>query len=317
VRQQPLHNHPGYRFIDVHGPLQGVDDIVRYADFLRSESGQIDVVPVDLLRIHRHFGMPDPILAPLQDQQGLLFDSETGTILIKEDDPVARQRFTNAHELMEMLCEAHRSLPEAPFITARLSGGAKERLCDLGAAALLMPKASFVSHLKREGVRLLAGRRLATIYNTSLLATLFRMVEYGPGQHTLAVWRLAHKPIELEVMPSEMQPSLFGDDLDCAPPMKLRVWWARCTSFRMAGYLPRHKSIEDTSFIFKALCEDTYLCGWEDVSLGQIRGMCYVEAQPITIGSERCVVSLIHLPDDDGCGKGSSVPASHLDFRNA
>ncbi len=99
---QPLVDHPGHLFIREHGPFRNEDDIVSYADFLRTMAGLTDQPPIDLTQIHQRFGIPAPLLAPLQDQQGLLFDSETGIMLIKEDDPITRQRFTNAHELMEM-----------------------------------------------------------------------------------------------------------------------------------------------------------------------------------------------------------------------
>ena len=61
---------------------------------------------MDFTKVYAAFGMPIPFRVLLEDQQGILLNSFTGMILIREGDPVVRQRFTEGHELMELLFDA-------------------------------------------------------------------------------------------------------------------------------------------------------------------------------------------------------------------
>jgi IrrE N-terminal-like domain len=101
---------------------------------------------------------------------------------------VERQRFTEGHELMELLFDAQdrvtQELQLQPWPAAR-----KEKLCDAGAAELLMPKQSFQRHLQHLGTSLATGQSLSRLYQTSLMATLIRMVELTGGEHALICWQ--------------------------------------------------------------------------------------------------------------------------------
>ena len=94
------YQHPGYAFLNRYRSLQTEADVFHYVDFLR-ESARLNCrPPVDFTKVYAAFGMPILFRVLLEDQQGILLNSFTGMILIRERDPVVRQRFTEGHELM-------------------------------------------------------------------------------------------------------------------------------------------------------------------------------------------------------------------------
>jgi hypothetical protein len=282
------YRHPGQEFLSRYGKLRSETDVLRYVEFLRQQAQLSDTPPIDLCRIYQHFGMPEPLRAPLDEQQGILVDSSTGIILIKEDDPLVRQRFTEGHELMELLFDAQdqagtdSSLPH-------WSGDRKERLCDQGAADLLMPQSSFAPCLQQKGISLATARSLAALYETSLLATLVRMMQYGSGAHALVLWHPALKPTEIKTLHHS----------DCQPQKKLRIWWRTQTEGWSGGFIPKDKSIPHGSLISQTYASGQPQTGQETIDLGGGAIACQVEAMPIRLGNKPCVVSLLHLLEQD------------------
>lgn len=221
-----LYQHPGYRFLHQFGSLQSEADVYHYVDFLRQSAGLEGRLPVDLDRIFTHFGMPIPLRVALEDQQGILLDSDRGVILIREGDSIERQRFTEGHELMELLFDAQdvvtAELRLKPWDTIR-----KEKLCDAGAAELLMPQTQFQPHLAHLGTSLGTGRSLCRLYKTSLLATLIRMVQLTKGEHALIFWR----PVR----------NAEGD--------RLRSEWSVVSPEWTQGFIPRSHFIAATTLM--------------------------------------------------------------------
>jgi hypothetical protein len=294
----PGRQHPGRVFVERHGLVQDEDHMLRYADFLREEAGLDDTPPIDLDRIRRRFGLPKPILAALTDQQGILIDDEAGLILLKEDDPDARRRFTYAHELMELLFAACTQHTEWSPWQPRFSGPRKEQICNQGAAALLMPQPAFVTHVIAERICLEAGSRLAQRYETSFLATLRHMVRHTPDPYALVLWQYAHKPIqERQISPQQMQMFYLGEEL--TPGKKLRVQWVVVNRAAAAHYIPRHKSISEQSCIFQAYQSGGIERATEHLDLGQAPLHCEIEAKRVIIADEPWVVALLQfLPPD-------------------
>lgn len=279
------YRHPGQAFLSCYGTLQREQDVLRYVEFLRQEAGLNDDPPVDLTLIYSHFGIPTPRRAPLEEQQGILVDSSTGIILIKEDDPLVRQRFTEGHELMELLFDAQEQARRGSFLP-NWSSDYKERLCDQGAADLLMPQASFVPRLHELGVSLSTGRSLAALYQTSLLATLVRMMQYGGGEHALVLWHQALTQKEAAQKQSARTTEA---------QKKMRIWWSLRTSGWQSGFIPKHKSIASDSLIAKALSQGQPHHGAETVHFGWGAIQCQIEAMPLQLGNKHCVLSLLHL----------------------
>jgi hypothetical protein len=259
-----------------------------------------DEPAIDLAAIFHHFGIT-PKRVSLPGQAGLLLNPDTGIIFINEDDPIARQRFSEAHELMELLFTTQlRSTgwgARGPF-----SESGKERLCEEGAAELLMPLSTFRPYVNQWGVSLKTGKRLAKLYSVSLTAALLRAVRFGPGQHALVLWRLAHKPIEERVMPHPNQLCLFEDHTPQPPPKKLRVRWGCSTGDEL--FIPPHKSIELDASIYKAYEQGLTVRAVDWVDLDTFCGHCFCESMAVTIGAERYVLSVIHLPGDEHSTSG-------------
>ncbi len=291
--------HPGRAFIERYGLMQVEEHVLRYADFLREEAGLDDTPPIDLARIRNHFGLPSPIRAALTEQQGVLIDDEAGLILIKEDDPDTRQRFTYAHELMELLFAACMQYPEWSRPRPLFSGSRKEQLCNQGAAALLMPQPSFSTRVATEQFSLAAGSRLAQLYETSFLATLRHMVHHTSEPYALVLWRYALKPTQERKIPTEqMRMFDFGEDM--MPDKALRVQWTVSNPASSAYYIPRHKSISEQSCIFRAYQSDTIEQATEQLELGGYSAHCEIEAKRVVIGDEPWVATLLRfLPSEN------------------
>ena len=100
---------------------------------------------------------------------------ENGTfrIVCATGQSAARRRFTIAHELAHVLFES--SGPRAPRVGTEL-----ERLCDMLAAEILMPRAVFQSALGGARVDSVAVKALASQFQTSLTATAIRCVDFRP-----------------------------------------------------------------------------------------------------------------------------------------
>lgn len=80
---------PGLMFINQFGQINSAQDVLAYADFLREESGQEHVIPVDLSLIFKRFQIPTPIQKPLPGQQGLLLDANNGIVVINSNDQLS------------------------------------------------------------------------------------------------------------------------------------------------------------------------------------------------------------------------------------
>ena len=108
-----------------------------------------------------------PVVGELRRENGAF------RILCSVGQSPVRRRFTIAHELAHVLFE--QSGPRAPRVGADL-----ERLCDMLAAELLMPRAIFEATLNEAILDPSVVRRLASQFQTSLTATALRCAEFRP-----------------------------------------------------------------------------------------------------------------------------------------
>ena len=286
------YQHPGQQFIQQHGLLlnqqEGDRHVTQYANFLRHSANIKETGPIDLDRIYRHFEMPVPYRAPLVEQQGILVDGEAGIILIKEDDPRVRQRFTEGHELMELLFDAHNQCvtDEGGPIW---QGPMKEKWCDRGAAELLMPQASFRTHIEELGLSLTTARTLAKTYLSSFMATLLHMLDHAKGSHALVVWHWA-------VSQSDQAKS---DRTGVPPTQKLRVWWCKRAKHWRGGFIPKNRSIARPSCILDTALYQKPHSAIETLTFSKTPVQCHVEAIPLSLADKNCVISLLHTNIDN------------------
>lgn len=292
--------NPGQLYVETRGPPQDIDDVMGYVKFLMSEAGLSIDPPVDLTRIYSRFGIPIPRRADLHGQQGLLVNPESGLIVINENDYATRQRFTEAHELIELLFS---QLPSGGSWAARQHGPfkstTKEALCNRGAAELLMPSATFQPRILEWGMSLDTARLVALEYEVSTLAGLVNMARIGPGSHAVVVWRYKHKPTELRAMASGDQMALFGAPSNTTPTKRLRVEWAMGKDG--GPFIPPNKSVPEGSAPHEAWATGEDTTGRGILMLGKIAGETLSENHPFEADAERMVVSLLHLPGDENC----------------
>lgn len=290
---------PGRIYLQKHSTIESMDDILAYAEFLRVESGLDETVPVNLKAIFEHFDIPEPQKAPLPNLQGLLVDADHGFIMINSNDSDHRQKFTKAHELVEFLfCE----LPQSNSVwggKSRIGGfrqNTKEYLCNWTAANLLMPPTYVRFQIQKYGVNFDCARILAVDCDVSLSAALIQLARLSSGRHVVVLWRMKNKPSELKNRIPEGQLLFEGIGLvDRIPPKKLRVEW---TFYRPNSlYMPKNKSVDQSSLIFKAWQNNLFTNGYESFVLNHRKVIrCHVENLPFEVNSERFVISLIeHL----------------------
>lgn len=287
------YRHPGEEFVLQHGRITNREFVLQYADFLRKEAGAEPIPPIDLEKIYAQFGMPTPKRARLPNQQGLLLSPEMGLILVNETDPMTRQRFTEAHELFELLFDTLPSGTIDPHRKGPFSHGAKEKLCNEGAAELLMPAKYFANQAKVYGVSIALAQKLSKIANVSLTAALVQLSRVGPGHHAVVLWRMKNKKSDTNSAYSKNQIPLFNMPPKIQPPKKLRVEW----SLRgpKSPYIPNNKSIPEDCSIYSAWRDGKYASDIDYLDLGSKRGMFKCESLPFEAGGERSVLSLIEF----------------------
>lgn len=289
--------HPGKLYLERLGSIQSADDVLGFAEFLRKESGLDSVLPVDLCAIYTHFNIPKPQYVPLPGQQGLLVDAEQGIVSINSRDPETRQRFSEAHELAEMLFSvlpAGYDLGGAWFL--KRPGGfkesTKEYLCNRVAANLLMPPHELRDHIQQYGVTFDGARAIASDCQVSLSAALVQLTHLGSGRYSVVLWRMKNKPTEIKNQPASNQLKLFDNHDIGLPAKKLRVEW----SMRVPDgpFIPEYKSTEKTSLIYSSWESGSLTEGEERMSFdGRNTGRYRSENLPFEFEGERYVLSLI------------------------
>lgn len=284
--------NPAELFIDEYGFNPSPEGMCAYAEYLLRESNAATPLPVDLDCIYRRFNMPRPVRRPLDDVQGLLASEAYGMVIVNENDPPARQRFTEAHELMEYvfkLLKERRSWNGQRV--GNLSHNTKEHLCNFGAAELLMPRQSFVDQVGGRKACFKTAGDLASTFHVSLTAALVRMIQLSNEPYAVVLFRNKHKPSELKEMqriPTQM--NFLGDE-PAQPSKKLRVEWAICNGNNV--FVPQDKSVDVDTNIYRAWQDSTFTEGVDGLELGRHVGRFHCESMPFTVNDERLVLSLI------------------------
>lgn len=287
---------PGRLYIQKQKGISSFEDILPYAEFIRREAGVNGNLPVDLDRIFSHFEIPNPKFAPLPLQQGLLLDPEMGIIVINSTDSEKRQKFTKAHELVEMLFSA---LPQGRDLGSGWRfdrpGGfkeiTKEFLCNWTAANLLMPPDYVQGLIKEHDINFDCAELIATNCDVSLSAALVQLARNSPEGHFVVLWRMKNKPTEIQNASNDAQMTMFGVD-NTLPPKKLRVEW--CLGGLNSPFVPKDKSTENSSLIYQAWETNTFTNGRDRMTFDNRSSDWYSsENMPFTLNEERYVISLM------------------------
>jgi hypothetical protein len=287
----PEYENPAKLFLEHHW-VDTIDDIVAYADFLRSESGVDAAPPIDLLRIITRFGMHAPLYAQLHQQQGLIVPYHgIPQIIINGTDKPTRQRFTQAHELIELLFLELPGDFRIDRLKSSIFGTKKEKICQIGAANLLMPEESFKFKGYQMGISFQTAELLADEYKVSLIASLLRLADVFSNKAAVVLWKMKNKPSELKKEISSEQFIMPGFDATALPSPKLRVEW--CYGKFNNHFIPDDKSIPWDSSVYCAWESGTYTEGEEIIPFPRYNHNVIIENKPISINDEKLILSLI------------------------
>ena len=287
---------PGRLFKEKQKTITDLEEVLAYAEFLRSAAGLGDTLPVDLGKIFAHFEIPTPKTAPLPDIQGLLFDSQRGIIIINSNDPERRQKFTRAHELVEMLFkELSPGKDLGNGWELKRPGGFKEHtkeyLCNRTAANLLIPTAYVQQQIKKLGVNFDCARSIADACEVSLSAALVQMAQQTSDGYFVVLWRIKNKPADTKNQPDASQLTMFGME-NVLPAKKLRVEW--CLGGDKSLGIPKDKSTDSSSCIHQAWETNSFTTGTANIPLnGRSSSWYSSENMPFMVNNEKFVISLM------------------------
>jgi hypothetical protein len=193
--------------------------------------------PIDPAMVASFLGVAEVQPEQLDFAGCLLCGRDRIVIKVRRGDPPGRRRFTICHECTHTFFPGYRRLPQYRCNPSRdgASDRGLERLCDVGAGELLLPRKYFVRDLSDVGFNLDGMEQLAGHYQASLEATAQRMVT------------LSRSPALLIVLEPRTKPRESGDPDAVA---KLRVRASR--SQGTWPYIPRHKSVEKGTLLHRA-----------------------------------------------------------------
>ena len=177
-------------------------------------------------------------------------------VLYNPSRPASRILFTIAHEITHTFFPNSSSGARFRSICEPSSREANEleRLCDYGAAELVMPTEEFQREV---GVDYGLGhvQRLATRFGTSFEATAFRMASAHPGFAVAGLLKFRFTKDEARRLAAPKQRSLFKEKIspNTAPQKKYRRQSAHVSVACGDEYMVRwNKSFDLTSIVYKA-----------------------------------------------------------------
>ena len=285
------YENPAKLFLKNHS-IESLEDVIADTNFLRIQSGVTSEPPINLQVIMERFGINRPKTIQLPKQQGttVTFNGYP-QIIIHAGDIVTRQKFSTAHELVELLFLELPGNIRPDRLKENIFRKDKEQICQMAAANLIMPEESFRPRVNRLGLTFKSAEMLAEEYEVSLMATLSRLVDMYPKQSIMVLWQMKNKPTELRNRIPENQIELPGLHPNNLPVKKIRVSW---THGQYRNYfLPLDKSIPEDSSIYYAWNTNQFASGEDIIPFGSYNVKVLVESKPINIEGKKHILSLI------------------------
>lgn len=253
----------------------------RHAEQLRRDAEQ-DALPIDVDLIASVQGIRRRLEA--WNFAGRIYADVDGQLVmdLNADDGDKRQRFTCAHELMHLAFPGFKKEARYRLDTKQpgLNGRnvEEEYLCDLGAAALLMPR-SLVEGRYGTDEGLAGVERLAHDAEVSLQAAGNRLISLSTVPSAFLVLEWSNKPAD--------RPALRrGDDV----PKRLRLRYAAVSGVQ--AYLPKFKSAAEDSVFGRAWHENRRARGRELLPGAEHLGPFDIEAKAYGRDERRVVMAV-------------------------
>jgi hypothetical protein len=268
------------RLVERHKGKSPTEIVEEEANRLLHESEQHDL-PVDVDLIASCLGIKRRIASLAF--AGRIYAEESGQLVmdLNSDDSEPRRRFTAAHEIIHTVFPGFKR--EARYRTdasseANPRNREEEYLCDLGAAALLMPRA-IVSRRLTGNDGLATVQDLANDANVSLEAAANRVVSLSETPLAFLVLSMSHKPAD--------NPALQRGE-DVAKGLRLRY----ATTSHLDTYLPRYKAAHEASALCRAYRACSIQQGLEPLPGAEPDGLFTVEAKGYGNDQNRRVLAL-------------------------
>jgi Zn-dependent peptidase ImmA (M78 family) len=249
-----------------------------------------NLFPVDLKKVFRQYQM-EVLSAPLSGRGAVTEDLR---ILVNSSDKAEVQKYSQAHELMEIfissIIECDPQCLSEKQITQLLDN--KEQWCEIGASEFLMPRPLFTPLVHKSGISLQAAQSLAKAGGISLIATLRKMLKTNLRECAVILWYYGHKPTE-KLKLQNGQLSFW----DVTPPAKLRVH--KTYSSKNIDFIRVHKSVETDSVIGQAyhLNNGVIVRGHSYLEVTSKPGNYLTEAMRIDYAGEDRVLSIIFFDE--------------------
>jgi len=230
----------------------------------------------------------------------LIRSGQNYVIKVNANHSRQRQNFSIAHELAHTFF-----LHEAPtnpqvfkssrgIVSPSKCNSLEEELCNLAAAELVMPMRYFLPRALELGLAADSIMPLVRMFDTSVRATLRRLIETSLWRCIMITWDMRDRP---------------------GAGRKLRVDWF-VKSKGLPYYIPRHKPPPPTSSIYYTYRTGLTTKEVEDLDLGNLRGRYYVESAAFGSVPSRYVVSIVFL-DDKMPQRASSHRTSFWETRSS
>lgn len=206
--------------------------------------------------------------ADLGETDALLIRHPDGYIIkVNMNKPPARQNFSCAHEIGHtILHELNRPLcvDYDEFRQANLNtvSEAKERLCNIAAAKLLMPEKSFKKYLAGFGLSVSSIEHLAHTFKVSIQTAAIRIAEVSTEPCSVILWRQCQKP---------KSKGFFG------------------------YFMRKPMYIRNPSSLLKAYESDSCVKSLKSFEIKYIKKRCLMESKGFGQGKTRYVISLVFL----------------------
>lgn len=252
--------------------------------------GEPSSMPLNLMQLASFLGIRQSGTMPAFSPDAELAPDGTGgmELRINPDRPNTRQRFSIGHEIAHTFFPDHQShlWPRADSRYRQLHNPMDEleKLCDIGAAELLLPRRWFIGELNTvtnaDGLVALAAK-----YVASREATIRRYAELHsePVAAVFLDWQL--KPTQQSTVGARDQINIFGTDPEAErlAALRLRVSYViPSESFTSLGhYLPRDKSLDLLGALHDAAVGGLPADGTQILDLGSARGAYRVHAIPL------------------------------------
>lgn len=225
-------------------------------------------------------GVKDIVHADLGESDGALLRYSDGYVIkVNVRHSQVRQNFSCAHEIGHIILDEFMQQRSSSKIDFRGQASeierAKERLCDIAAAELLMPQPTFSKYLNGLGVSIDSVKPLARVFRVSVPAAVIRVCELSSEPCLAIIWK-----------PWQKRKS------KC-----LRVAWVarpRVDENR-DSFIRRNTCVSKDSAIFRVYESDCTVKSFKFLDINNEKKRCYMESKGFGINKNRYVVSLAFL----------------------